>query len=71
MTEEQAQAKRDNLRAWQEELVALGELKSVRFQKVLNSGMDAYDLEFANGLAEGRLALEKDGRVSRLGMDRR
>ena len=71
MTEEQAQAKRDNLREWRDELTALGELESVQFRKVLNSGLDVYDLQFEHGPAEARLALEKDGRVSRLGMDRR
>lgn len=66
-----AKAKRESLRDWRDELAGLGELKLARFRKVLNSGMDAYDLEFENGPAEAALALDKDGRVSGLGMDRR
>lgn len=71
MTAEQAKTKREHLAEWRPDLIALGALKSVRFQKVQDSGADLYDLDFENGLGVAGLMLDKDGRVSELWMDRR
>jgi CubicO group peptidase (beta-lactamase class C family) len=71
MTEEQAKTRREDLGDWRADLSALGALKAVRFQKVLDSGLDLYDLVFEHGGADAALALEPDGRVSELYMERR
>ncbi|HEY7640552.1 MAG TPA: serine hydrolase domain-containing protein [Steroidobacteraceae bacterium] len=66
MTPEQAKTKRESLGEWRADLDALGALHSVRFQKVLDSGLDFYDLEFEHGTADAAIALASDGRVSEL-----
>jgi hypothetical protein len=71
MTAEQAKTKRESLAEWRTDLTALGALKSVRFQKVQDSGADLYDVDFENGLGVAGLVLDKDGRVSELWLDRR
>jgi hypothetical protein len=60
-----------NLAAWHTDLEALGALKSVRFQKVLDSGSDLYELTFDKGMADAAIALDRDGRVSDLWLGRR
>jgi hypothetical protein len=71
MTADQAKEIRSSLAEFRSTLDALGALKSVRFQKVLESGIDYYILDFEKGAADVAVELAKDGRVSGLWVARR
>ncbi|HJY36697.1 MAG TPA: serine hydrolase, partial [Steroidobacteraceae bacterium] len=71
MTADQAKEIRSSLTEFRSTLDALGALKAVRFQKVLESGIDYYVLDFEKGAADAAVELAKDGRVSGLWVARR
>jgi hypothetical protein len=71
MTADQAKEIRGSLAELRTTLDALGALKAVHFQKVLESGSDYYVLDFEKGSADVAIDLAKDGRVSGLWMARR
>jgi CubicO group peptidase (beta-lactamase class C family) len=70
MTADEAKEMRASLAEWRSDLRALGALKSVRFQKVLQSGSDLYALAFEKGTADAAIDLASDGRVRGLWMER-
>ena len=71
MTADQAKDVRKELPELRTTLSALGALKAVRFQKVLESGIDHYVLEFEKGTADTVIELDRDGRLSSWWMQRR
>jgi CubicO group peptidase (beta-lactamase class C family) len=71
MTADQAKEIRASLAELRATLDALGALKAVRFQRVLESGIDYYVLDFDKGAADVAIELASDGRVSSLWMARR
>jgi hypothetical protein len=71
MTADQAKEIRGSLAELRTTLDALGALKAVRFQEVLESGSDYYVLDFEKGAADVAIELANDGRVSGLWIARR
>lgn len=71
MTADQAKEVRGQLPELRTMLSTLGVLKAVRFQKVLESGIDHYALEFEKGSAETYFELDRDGRLSAWWLQRR
>ncbi|HKS55016.1 MAG TPA: hypothetical protein VJS12_07005 [Steroidobacteraceae bacterium] len=71
MTADQVKDVREQLPELRTTMSALGALKAVRFQKVLESGIDHYVLEFEKGTADTAIELDRDGRLSGWWMQRR
>jgi CubicO group peptidase (beta-lactamase class C family) len=71
MTAEQAKDVRKELPELRTSLSGLGALKAVHFQKVLESGLDHYVLEFEKGTADTVIELDRDGRLSSWWLQRR
>ncbi len=71
MTADQAKDVRSNLPELRTTLGALGALKAVHFQKVLDSGIDQYVLEFEKGSADIWIELDGIGRLSGAWLQRR
>ena len=68
MTPDIAAATRRNLELDQAILAHLGPVRSVYFRGVSWSGVDIYTVHFANGSADWRIALVRDGRIGRLAL---
>jgi DNA-binding transcriptional MerR regulator len=66
MTEALAALMRNDVAVISTELDRAGALQSVRFRGVGRDGCDVYDVGFANGDTEWRLALTQDGKMSTL-----
>jgi CubicO group peptidase (beta-lactamase class C family) len=71
MTADQAKDVRKELPELRTTLSGLGALKAVRFQKVLDSGIDHYVLEFEKGTADTVIELDRNDRLSSWWMQRR
>jgi hypothetical protein len=63
-----ADATRQQLPRIQSRLASLGQLKSVTFKGVGPGGADIYEVMFANGGLEWRIALAADGKIVGIGM---
>jgi hypothetical protein len=68
MTTEVAAQTRQQLAQDQAILARLGALRAVSFRGVSAMGSDIYMANFANGSAEWRIALVKDGMIARIGL---
>jgi hypothetical protein len=68
MTAEVANFTRQQLPFNQAILSRLGPLRSVSFRGVTSMGNDIYMAHFANGSAEWRIGLVKDGSIGRIGL---
>jgi hypothetical protein len=68
MTTEVAAQTRAQLAQDQAILARLGALRAVSFRGVTGMGSDIYMAHFANGSAEWRIALIKDGTIARIGL---
>jgi hypothetical protein len=66
MTAEVAIQTRQQLPVNQAILTRLGELRAVSFRGVTQLGGDIYIAHFANGSAEWRISLAKDGSIGRI-----
>jgi len=64
LTPELAAAVRPQAAIAQAELTALGELKSVTFERAAKDGSEIYLTTFANGSLEWAFAVAPDGRIS-------
>jgi hypothetical protein len=68
MTPDIAAATQRNLALDRAILAQLGPVRSVSFRGVSWSGVDIYTVHFANGSADWRIALVKDGRIGRIAL---
>jgi hypothetical protein len=68
MTSEVATQTRQWLPQNQAILTRLGELRAVSFRGVTAMGSDIYTAHFANGTAEWRIGLAKDGTIGRIAL---
>ena len=68
MTSEVASQTRQWLPQNQATLARLGELRAVSFRGVTAMGNDIYTAHFANGTAEWRIGLAKDGTIGRIAL---
>ncbi|HEX3441980.1 MAG TPA: M56 family metallopeptidase [Pseudolabrys sp.] len=68
MTPDVAAATQRNLALDRAILAQLGPVRSISFRGVGWSGVDIYTVHFANGSADWRLGLVRDGRIGRLGL---
>jgi hypothetical protein len=68
MTTEVAAQTHQQLAQEQAILARLGALRAVSFRGVTDMGSDIYMTHFANGSAEWRIALIKDGTIARIGL---
>ena len=68
MTPEVAAQTRAQLPFDQAILSRLGELRAVSFRGVTDFGSDVYMAHFANGSAEWRIGLAKDGTIGRIAL---
>ena len=68
MTPEVAAQTRQQLPFDQAILSRLGALRAISFRGVTNMGSDVYMANFANGSAEWRIALVKDGTIGRIAL---
>jgi hypothetical protein len=68
MTAEVAAQTRQQLALNQAILGRLGELRALSFRGVSGFGSDIYIAHFANGSAEWRIGLVKDGTIGRLAL---
>ena len=68
MTSEVAGETRRNLLLHQAILAKLGPLRAMSFRGVSPLGSDIYTVHFANGSAEWRVGLVKDGRIGRIAL---
>jgi hypothetical protein len=68
MTSEVATQTRQALPFNQAILARLGPLRAMSFRGVTNFGSDVYVAHFANGSAEWRIALVKDGTIGRIAL---
>ena len=68
MTSEVAAQTRQQLPFNQAILSRLGALRSVTFRAVSAMGSDVYIAHFANGSAEWRIGLVKDGTIGRIAL---
>lgn len=66
MSSQLADITRQQLKGWQEFAVNLGELKTLTFQRVTESGADEYLAEFANGKLRIDMGFDADNRMDRL-----
>ncbi|MBV8775947.1 MAG: hypothetical protein JO258_02010 [Alphaproteobacteria bacterium] len=66
MTPDAAAATERNLALDRAILAQLGPVRSVSFRGVGWSGVDIYTVHFANGSADWRLGLVRDGRIGRI-----
>jgi BlaR1 peptidase M56 len=68
MTPDVAAATERNLALDRAILAQLGPVRSISFRGVGWSGVDIYTVHFANGSADWRLGLVRDGRIGRIGL---
>jgi hypothetical protein len=68
MTSEVAELTRQQLPFDQAILSRLGELRALSFRGVTSMGNDIYMAHFANGTAEWRIGLAKDGSIGRIAL---
>jgi hypothetical protein len=68
MTAEVAAQTRQQLKLYQAILAKLGALRAMSFRNVTQLGNDVYVVHFANGSAEWRIGLVKQGRIGRLAL---
>jgi hypothetical protein len=68
MTAEVATQTRQQLPFNRAILARLGELRAISFRGVSNLGSDIYMAHFANGSAEWRIGLVKDGSIGRIAL---
>ena len=68
MTPEVATETRQQLPMSQAIVARLGALRSVSFRGVSALGSDVYIAHFANGSAEWRIGLVKDGKIGRIAL---
>ena len=68
MTHEVAAETRQQLPMNRAILAKLGALRSVSFRGVSSLGSDVYIAHFANGSAEWRIGLAKDGKIGRIAL---
>lgn len=54
---------RENLQAWQQDLRALGELRSVAFATAMPDGADIFDVKLANGSLKCLVRLDAQGKL--------
>jgi hypothetical protein len=68
MTSEVAGETRRNLLLHQAILATLGTMRAMSFRGVSPLGNDIYTVHFANGSAEWRVGLVKNGRIGRIAL---
>jgi hypothetical protein len=68
MTSEVAGETRRNLLLHQAILARLGTMRAMSFRGVTPLGNDIYTVHFANGSAEWRVGLVKNGRIGRIAL---
>jgi len=68
MTPDIAAATQRNLTLDRAILAQLGPVRAVSFRGVSMSGVDIYSVHFANGSADWRIGLVRDGRIGRIAL---
>ena len=68
MTPDIAAATRRDLALERAILAQLGPVRSIYFRAVSWSGVDIYTVHFANGSADWRIGLVRDGRIGRIAL---